>query len=688
MRWRILTLQLVFVTMPDQLVSQDSPGRLCYDQADHVVDRTAVAWAERFAPILRFADAETYYPTVPFFTALDGMQNDGTSPYQDFADVEEISPRGTVAGQVDWGRMHRWYAGKSIREPVSPGVVAEVIAPGDSLAAREDTSSKEAKDTQVTQYPKDTLRLPEIRKELRERQRRLNASAVGYRVCQLDEDESMAVWRYLRSDEQAWRRFRDLDLSSSELRRRTRFVVVEYHLYYLQDAGLKGHPNDTEGVFVLQMIDLNELADEQWKGMPVIVIGAGHSDLTPNNVLVLVPNDVITLEWVRDFPLTTPPDTSSESLVSDRHLNVLVELGGHSSAPDIEPYGSFTAGVDVNWHLDDIWGTRDVQAVAGTGFHGPFIYDMEFPRSPSAPVAVPSSVDCRVYESMQRDCAQYALVALNDLEYLLESAADTLVSNNEFRDFVNGRIKRQFVRPPSAKPLLPRDSFPVFKGFSDNASGATISAARAAFARWREGFSMRGKPFLPGKYLPWRGSKATTLISDQFKLRLFRPAARGISTFWDALRLVNYGVRYEAGDRLEPYLGIILPAIASEFLPMRLPGFLELQVGSYRSLDDASNPNVLALGMVWEHRYVGNTMISPYQRVSWIPYRERALGDTTAANGSLAAGVSFVWPVKKHKTPFDLVNAIRLRTGLRIDLGHWDNLFRDAGFEFSISFRQ
>ena len=36
--------------------------------------------------------------------------------------------------------------------------------------------------------------------------------------------------------------------------------------------------------------------------------------------------------------------------VKQNHLNqsVLVELGGHSSAPDMPPFGQFSSGLDVN----------------------------------------------------------------------------------------------------------------------------------------------------------------------------------------------------------------------------------------------------------------------------------------------------------------------------------------------------
>jgi hypothetical protein len=132
----------------------------------------------------------------------------------------------------------------------------------------------------------------------------------------------------------------------------------------------------------------------------------------------------------------------------------------------------------------------------------------------------------------------------------------------------------------------------------------------------------------------------------------------------------------------------VIPAFATKAIPIRFPGFLEARVGLYDDLGDGDRPPAVALSVTWTQKYVGNVPISPYQRVSWIPQRGTALGDNSVANGSLAGGVSIVLPTKKNKTPLDLVNAIRVAIGLRIDLGHWDDALRDAGWEIAISMRQ
>ena len=91
-----------------------------------------------------------------------------------------------------------------------------------------------------------------------------------------------------------------------------------------------------------------------------MIVGAGHDPPAPNSVLVLTGREAFTPRH--------------------NHPNILIELGGHSSAPDMPPFGQFSAGLDVNWHIDDLWGTRDEQATAGLSFSGRYEGTMTYPR--------------------------------------------------------------------------------------------------------------------------------------------------------------------------------------------------------------------------------------------------------------------------------------------------------------------
>jgi hypothetical protein len=275
--------------------------------------------ARTYAPIYRFAPTERYFPTMPFYPAF----LDSASTIVTFSD--------------------------SLKLPL----VSEVRAAYDSAL-------------DLTSRPYE---------------RRLPVPVVFYRVCDFAEPvdsgaapDSAAIephwgrkawhlWDYLRSDEQAWYRFgvdklttstMSSSLDTAHVRSINRFRVIEYFTYYLQDWGLAGHPQDLEYTFVF--IPEDTIAARSFR----VIVGAGHDPPAPNNVLVL-----------------TGREASKQRLY---HPNILVELGGHSSAPDMPPFGQFSAGLDVNWHIDDLWGTRDAQATAGLSFSGRYQGTMTYPR--------------------------------------------------------------------------------------------------------------------------------------------------------------------------------------------------------------------------------------------------------------------------------------------------------------------
>ncbi len=100
--------------------------------------------AARYAPIYWYGPGERYLPTVPFFTAFDGVDNDGDGAV-DFADPSEIAP--------PWEKL-------------------------DTLYFEDDAESTQ----------------------------KIARSAILFRVCDLTADEVQAMWRYVKSDEQAWHR--------------------------------------------------------------------------------------------------------------------------------------------------------------------------------------------------------------------------------------------------------------------------------------------------------------------------------------------------------------------------------------------------------------------------------------------------------------------------------------------------
>ena len=153
------------------------------------------ALAFRYAPILSYALGERYFPTIPFFTAFDGVDNNSNG-LRDFTDIEEVNPS-VQDGHLSWEALDTFYLRRS--EQLSNAAY-------------------------------------------------LDQHALLYRVRTLTHGQERELRRFLLSDEQAWRRFRRV--ADEELWKSFHFRVIEYYRYYIRDEGLEGHPEDIEFVFV------------------------------------------------------------------------------------------------------------------------------------------------------------------------------------------------------------------------------------------------------------------------------------------------------------------------------------------------------------------------------------------------------------------------------------------------------
>jgi hypothetical protein len=84
----------------------------CFCRApDSLKNTPGYAEALKFAPILWFADDEQYFPTLPFFSAFDSVDNDHDGKY-DFDDRDEIAPLDSTSQKFShaaWDSLRRWY---------------------------------------------------------------------------------------------------------------------------------------------------------------------------------------------------------------------------------------------------------------------------------------------------------------------------------------------------------------------------------------------------------------------------------------------------------------------------------------------------------------------------------------------------------------------------------------------------
>lgn len=401
--------------------------------------------ALEFAPILWFADKEEYFPTMPFFSAFDNVNNDRSSVRVDFDDPQEIASTeedesalkdpATNLKLISWKTLDAWY-NQLETEADSIAFVKTLQSERDTLRAAIESAGKIEKHliNVLEEMPSkgsiDSSQSSRTAKENYEQRRRIverfdyfhhgrrnlmrQLDSLEIKLRQLSEkpDLSKTEVRHnakkrqsvvfynvtksfkardlkdkLYSDEQFWHRLRDkhrtyvdyLEKEDAEL------SVYEYYFYYINDKGLQGHPEDIERVLVfVPQVDSIHFR---------VVVAPGHSNLVPNNVLFYQKDEV-------------KPRYGS-------HLHILVELGGHSNAPDLTGNGHFEPGVDANWHVENIWGTRDIQAIAGSGAVNRYASWMTFPRDASNKVYPP---DEKLTESTSGFC--YKLLPIRNFKYL------------------------------------------------------------------------------------------------------------------------------------------------------------------------------------------------------------------------------------------------------------------------------
>jgi hypothetical protein len=138
------------------------------------------------------------------------------------------------------------------------------------------------------------------------------------------------------------------------------FDVYRYWYYYPYDRGPGFHLHDSEHSFAF--VDLgqrpqpaNVLAQPSQRDSSLstsvrALVGAGHDSSTANNIVVSS-RDGLYMNHI--MPMRLP-----------LHPGVLIELGKHASAPDLDLNGRFDLGVDANLFRDSVWGSRD--SVAST----------------------------------------------------------------------------------------------------------------------------------------------------------------------------------------------------------------------------------------------------------------------------------------------------------------------------------
>jgi hypothetical protein len=325
---------------------------------------TDSAIAATLAPVLHFAPGEHYFPTIPLFGALAFASTDTADPaWSQASPLLEAVRRDDEARIDELGDLFQATGGSVAYQTRKLGGI-------DSLLSLRILDS--------VYRGRGGLKATGVRHASPA------AASVFYRAARVVKGCRLRTfWRFLENDPLAWKRmWRQSSLDPDTLAQLP-LRVVEYYFYYLRDQGLVGHPDDREMVYIFVPDIPSQFCSFR------VIVGSGHSDRTPNNIMVA---DNAT---IRGRP------------------QVLVELGGHSSSPDLPPYGRFQPGIDVNWNLHHAWGTRDVQALSGFGWSGRYSLDMTIRRDTiSAVILRPDST------APDNNIFHYALIPVEALESL------------------------------------------------------------------------------------------------------------------------------------------------------------------------------------------------------------------------------------------------------------------------------
>jgi len=616
--------------------------------------------ARKFAPILEFGPGERYFPTIPFFPAFDQLS--GSAGLNDSARVADKGSR----RRISWDKLDAAYA-------------STLQATGVKLVPR--------------------------------------LSAVFYRVRCLDEKENRRVIGFLRNDPQAWGRMGLEELYAQGLAH-AQFRVAEYYLYYVADTGLEGHPYDIERVFVFlpREVELEEAwlrggkdgrkrlqqasATNKLVDRLRIVVGTGHSPTTPNNILVV-----------------TGPQAEKLTLPG-----ILVELGGHSSAPDLNYDSRLNRGYDVNWNLTaSLWGTRDVQAVSGLAFLGSYEDWMTLPRQIETSVTlqpliteeyeagarvaaagradtiearqtgrVPESaeeIQQEVRKTKQHRTETYVLLPVTPFKKLYEELA--IFAEADHKSDTAGMTESiaaiKTIVADSIQPLLEQPW--GFTGFDEVPEDAVTQVVRQ-MVHWTLATESAKKASLPTqRSIIWEHPEFDGSAVWTLKRRLYRPSMHGIRNAGDVFGLLTMGVNASLGRGGQEFqIGFVVPGRRFIF---PIPGVFEPRFGFYRRRligGPEFGPTHYSFSITYERHY--KALFSWYAKpINYVSRRSFLEGDPEASSFGFGFGAS-VMPL----FPFPQVlkgvgQFLRFRLGFRIDAPGWEPRIHRFEFQGVVYFR-
>jgi hypothetical protein len=431
---------------------------------------------------------------------------------------------------------------------------------------------------------------------------------------------------------------------------------IEYYFYYLDDWGLEGHEEDIEFEFVFVTLTPEDPATNRYVMMAPedtpnlrVAVGAGHGSRAPNNTLVAAAQD------------------------DNRANHVLVELGGHASAPDAPPRPEFAKYIDVNWHPTDLWGTRDVLALAGSGLVGGYTPDMTLPRDGG--LALQPHVD----GSGRDRGAGYALLPVSDFR-----ALDSLVATRASDTLILGQLNR-IAETPGMRMQVPGRLDPAVRG--------SLELWSRPLCCGRHGGDLKPEKRRIWEHEHYRKGAAAILMSH-----LYRPTSTALQSRSDHAELWTWSAAWVPDDMVGGSVGFVIPVIFQKQIPVRIRGFLTFEVGWMRAFEEERLPDPsggpdyvrqtqdavsVRLTYDWSYsRIIGWYTAGQYTSSEW-DHRDQRFDDSFALSG----GASLLIKTADDRSWWKPLRALRLRVGPRFKVGQFDDLLEDVGVDIQVVFR-
>lgn len=629
------------------------------DPLKSLVTRLFLPAHEKYAPALWFAKEEKYYPTIPFFTAFEWQDRTNSIASPDYSclfDSVNIQKAREIlyqqgAGEFfnnsqmlwpdrSWPALDSTYQSR-IREQSIPQVWVFWDSTTISLESFEDIVKT---DRQFWKRSKSYREWIQVLHHVTEPQ----ASGDSTEVKTVEElNRYIGELRLPRSDRD--RLFEELlnqrlhfhgSLPSMSKRLLKKIPVYRYWMYYLNDDGIEGHPQDIERTYVFATPNA---ADRTKYDPPLAIIGLAHKDWNANNVLL--------------FP---PEETNTD-------FHILIERGGHSCAPDLNGDGRFSPGFDANWRSENLWGTRDTQAASGSGALGSYQSWMTFPRYDTSKCMPPRLKD--------QSSWSYKLVSLYDLKQVYDMLA-TLSKTP-----TNSTSRQKLYESLEKIGGPPAEAWAVLK---DSVRESTLSRLKSWIGdQWtydaeqddaEQDSEMLGKE----KHMPWLHNEYKKPVTDAFKRHLFPSHGN----FYDWL---PRGFYVRKADKDELIGGIEFLTIEPPGL-LKLPGVLVFDAG-YREL--RSKPDQFFGRLLYDtgyakffSGYLGGSIQTAGGEIFWSPNTEILIHAGLKAELYMPAvpcpGI-IVWA---------LPNYLQIRMGVRIPSNAFQLLGDQARLELQFGFHR